>query len=531
MKILIIGLDGATWDVLDDFVLDNYMPNLKRLKTGGYSGILRSTDPPITPAAWITCITGCQPYTHGVVGFKDYSFEDERLRISSARSCRVPTMWEEFSNQGYKVASINVPWTYPCPKVNGAIIAGYGLPNTQVQFTYPDDLKDRLLESIPDYDVMAKWEKSENHDPEIFEANIVRVERSFEQRLQAARMLSAKTNFDVMMVQFHDLDMMQHHIWACLGSGTRDSYVSRRDRIFSLFKKLDEAIAGLLELAGTEQLDVAVVSDHGFGPMFGSIRANMLLYDWGYLKFQSPFARMIRRLRRNLPSSASRESFSMPIELKTPVDWKRSRAMVIYAAMNGHIYLNVRGRNQHGCVERGAEYDSIIEDLRQRFSRVTNPATGKPIFTQVVTPAELYNVDVSVEEQFGDLILVPVPGYIVHQSTSRKGNCIKLQPKDSVGGCHYCEGMYIFHGPNIKKGRNRQAHIVNIAPTIYALLGAKMPKYLDGTVWEEMFIEKIPVTYQESGDQAARQARGKEALSTQEEAEIAKRLSALGYLE
>lgn len=75
MKILIIGLDGATWDVLDDFVLDNYMPNLKRLKAGGYSGILRSTDPPVTPAAWTTCITGCQPYTQGWLSWRGYEAE------------------------------------------------------------------------------------------------------------------------------------------------------------------------------------------------------------------------------------------------------------------------------------------------------------------------------------------------------------------------------------------------------------------------------------------------------------------------
>lgn len=142
MKVLIIGLDGATWDVFDDFLLDHHMPNLKKLKSEGYSGVLQSTDPPITPAALTTCITGCQPYTHGVVGFKDYPSRDNSLHVSSAASCRVPTMWEELSDQGYKkVASINVPWTYPWREVNGLVVAGYGLPSTEADFTYPHDFK------------------------------------------------------------------------------------------------------------------------------------------------------------------------------------------------------------------------------------------------------------------------------------------------------------------------------------------------------------------------------------------------------
>lgn len=150
MKVLIIGLDGAAWDVFDDFLLDNYMPNLKKLNKGGFRGIRRSTDPPVTPAAWTTCITGCQPYTHGMLGFKDYSFEDDHLRISSAASCRVPNIWQQLSSQGYKVASINAPWTYPCQEVNGVIVAGYGVPSIEARFTYPSGFKNELLERIGD---------------------------------------------------------------------------------------------------------------------------------------------------------------------------------------------------------------------------------------------------------------------------------------------------------------------------------------------------------------------------------------------
>jgi predicted AlkP superfamily phosphohydrolase/phosphomutase len=78
MKVLIIGLDG--------FLSDNYMPNLRRLKVGGYSGVLQSTEPPTIPAAWTTCINGCNPQKHGILVFREYSFKDDSLRIGNATS-------------------------------------------------------------------------------------------------------------------------------------------------------------------------------------------------------------------------------------------------------------------------------------------------------------------------------------------------------------------------------------------------------------------------------------------------------------
>ncbi len=530
MKVLIIGLDGATWDVLDDFLLSNHMPNLNRLKTKGYSGVLQSTHPPSTPPAWTTCITGCQPYTHGVVGFRDYSFKNNNVRISSAASCRIPNMWEELSDQGYKVASINVPWTYPCRKVNGITVAGYGLPGVEVQFTYPVEFKDELLEKIPDYQILAKWEKSANNDPAQFETNVSRVERAFEQRLEAALLINNKIKPDVMMVQFQNTDLIQHFVWPYLDKQTRDKYPFERDRFFLMFEKLDGIIGNLLELADDDSI-VTVVSDHGLCRWLGSVRPNMLLYDWGYLKFQSPVHRFLRRCRRNLDSLLSKEKSSMTIEFKTPVDWKRTKAMMTFPSMNGHIYLNVKGRNENGCVEQGEEYNKIIKDLQRRFSEVVNPLTGKPIFSRVATPEELYNCEKVDKEVVGDLMLIPERGYIVHQSTKRKGDRVKIRPDDSFPGCHCYEGIYIFQGSNIHSGQSKEAHIVDIAPTVYAALGAVMPDYLDGRPLENIFVEKKEVARRKKQTDMSQQARDKQVLSDQEESEITKRLSALGYME
>ncbi len=407
MKVLLIGLDGATWDVLDEYLLTNHMPNLNRLKTEGCSGVLQSTDPPITPAAWTTCITGCQPYTHGIFGFRNYSRRDDLCYMSNSANCKVPTMWEELSDQGYKVACINVPWTYPCRQVNGITVAGYGISSTQVQFTYPDDFKTELLEHIPGYDVVARWERLGNHDFSKFETNICRVERCFEQRLKVAELVNNKITPDIMMVQFQDLDMVQHHVWPYVDKASRDKYPAERDRLFSMFAKLDQAIGGLLKLTDDKGSLVAVVSDHGLCQTAGNVKANMLLRDWGYLKLKSPAGLMARRIRRNLFSLSCKPKSSMSFELRHLVDWKRSRAMAMNTEMYGYIFLNAKGRNPCGHVEQQTEYENLVREICLKFSQLTNPATGEKIFARVVTPGELYNCAAADVEDIGDIILIP----------------------------------------------------------------------------------------------------------------------------
>lgn len=78
-KVLIIGLDGGCWKVFDTFIERGYMPNLRALKETGVSGILKSTIPPITPAAWTSFQTGTKPGKHGIFDFIQFNKEKKRV--------------------------------------------------------------------------------------------------------------------------------------------------------------------------------------------------------------------------------------------------------------------------------------------------------------------------------------------------------------------------------------------------------------------------------------------------------------------
>jgi len=151
VKVLIIGLDGVTWDVLDDAVLSQHMPQLYHLKQSGTQGVLESTVPAVTPAAWTTCTSGCQPFRHGLVNFHQYAFSDNSYYYTHSGVVKVPGLWHYLGDQGYHVASINVPMTFPVYPVNGFMISGLGCPGPKSEFVHPAWFKEVLLRAIPDY--------------------------------------------------------------------------------------------------------------------------------------------------------------------------------------------------------------------------------------------------------------------------------------------------------------------------------------------------------------------------------------------
>jgi predicted AlkP superfamily phosphohydrolase/phosphomutase len=539
MKALIIGLDGSTWDVLDDFLLRNYMPNLKKLKDNGCSGVLQSTEPPITSTAWTTFLTGCNPNVHGILSFREYSAKNNSIYILNSTHCRVPNMWQELSRQGYKVASINVPWTYPCQEVNGIVVAGFGCPGPQSQFTFPSSFKDELLAEIPDYDVKAEFDWTIKDSLEKFNENIKRVERSFQQRFEAARLVSKKINWDIMMVQFHDTDTIHHHVWSYVGKDSRDRYRQQRDRLFEMFEKLDKTIGRLLDLSTAEDLLVIVVSDHGGGRLIGAIRPNILLYQWGYLKVTSPLTRMTNRFIRRCQRRVNliiyglkrKERIGIRQTKESNINWRRSTAAILHtASTHGYMHINLK-QLQENHTRFGAEYDIIIKNLKRRFSEIKDPVTGKPLFYRVATPAELYGPNNTIPESVGDLIFIPQAGFEVRTSMSKRKGYLTYTPDESPEGTHSYEGIYIFSGPGVKTLSGNQVNIVDMAPTIYAALGAKLPSYLDGKVLNEVFTKDLEVWYQSSERQEFQRSPQQQELSAKEQELIAQRLSELGYLD
>src|SRR5688572_12540131 len=149
-KTLIIGVDGATFDVIDPLLTSGRLPNLARLIRQGVRAPLRSTFPPLSAPAWISAITGVHPARHGLFHFvHHHPAPSDRQDLCTMASVQVPTMWDWLAAEGQPGICINVPLTYPPQRLHDVVmISGFGTPPHAREICWPPELLATLEQEL-----------------------------------------------------------------------------------------------------------------------------------------------------------------------------------------------------------------------------------------------------------------------------------------------------------------------------------------------------------------------------------------------
>src|SRR5215216_4336200 len=150
-KLLVIGLDGASFNVLDSLIEKGYLKTLAKLIGGGARANLETTFPPITAVAWSSFMTGKNPGKHGIFEFvrMDHGSKRELAVNASFREGRA--IWDLLSDAGNRVIVHNFPCTYPPRELNGLLIADFMTPRGRRDFTYPASLLAEIEEKFGPY--------------------------------------------------------------------------------------------------------------------------------------------------------------------------------------------------------------------------------------------------------------------------------------------------------------------------------------------------------------------------------------------
>ncbi|MFQ5429962.1 MAG: alkaline phosphatase family protein [Phycisphaerae bacterium] len=535
-RVLLIGLDGATFDVLGPLMDRGLMPELKELVDGGTSGPLESTRPPITPAAWTTFMTGKGPGKHGIIDFLRYDPTTNTLSFNNNTKIgkKAKTIWQILSDKQYKVGSIHVPMTYPPEAVNGFMISGFDTPQGK-GFTYPPELERDILAEYPDYTHEKRWERKATGGDDLFARNLEYIAHSFDRGYELARWCGDKYGWDVMMVLFKFVDNLQHKAWRYIDERTKHDHPKRAELTEQCWSRLDTVIGKLKALAAEHGAHVLVMSDHGHGSLDGKAQPNLLLSRWGYLALRSRAAQArtraatwFRRLAK--PSFAEQVGHASALDDDLAVDWSRTRACVLHAGVYGFLYVNLKGRQPQGIVEP-ADFKKVLHEVRERLLGATcKDRDGRPtrIFEDVLITEELYAFDRDEHPWMPDLLLAPADGLAVVKKI-RGRSPVRWVPFSRLEGTHRLEGIFIANGPGICSGKTSRAGIADLAPTLLAGLGEPVPKDMDGKVMQQLFSEPVVVEYEPPQERKIEEEAP--ALSQQQMQEVANRLSDLGYLD
>lgn len=566
MKVFVLGLDGATWDVIGPLARSGDLPNLSRLIGKGASGTLESVFPPLSPVAWTGVMTGKNSGKHGVFEFLEYGHDPLHGKVNSSRSIRSDLVWEIAARHGKTTVAGGVPMSYPPRKSPGFFLGDFLSPPDAPDFASDKAIFAELEKAVGPY---RPWSTAV-HDGGREAQALAELQSFLEHHLKSVRFLMDRCPWDLFMYDLMATDRAQHELWHVWDPAHRVAkgrdLSALRDGYIRFWKTLDDGI-GEIEAALPPDTALILMSDHGFGPVEWFVNFNVWLLGRGDIALQDSF--YVKQKKWFYDRGATPESIynlmvklglaeqrvgrfrgkqTGPIERlaesaflsRRHIDWSKTKA---YSQGNfGQIFVNQKGRQPQGCVAP-EDVRPYLDDLKAGLMAIPHPETGEPLVERVIEREEIY--DGPHAHLAPDLtVLLRDWRYRtigLHDFTTNK----LISPAFGPTGDHRMEGVMIATGSGIRPGAEPQgATLLDVAPTVLRLLGVPVPADMDGRVLSELIAsDDAPAPAPEpentqdpgQGDQApstppSDDDSGDSAYTEEEDAAIQQRLADLGYL-
>ena len=534
-RVILIGLDGATFSVLDALMQDGVMPFLKGFIDGGTRAGLMSVIPPLTPPAWTSLMTGRSPGQHGIFDFfRKASPESRHIRYLVATDVTAETVWSVAGRQARRVTVLNFPLMFPSPNVNGYSVAGW-MPWKQLALgCYPPDLYQRL-KALPGFnprelamDMELEEKALEGCRREEYEDWLSMHIRREEQWFHVFQMLMEQDPCHLTALLFDGMDKVQHLCWrfidpryAALDSSPWAARV--RERVMDYFRGLDQILRDIAAMAAPDTTFV-IASDHGFQAQTGTLFINTWLEQHGYLAWADEGV--------SRTADAADLGISQVARHMRVFDWERTRAYAATSSGCG-IHIVTAGPNSPQGVPQ-AQYEAFRDKLAQELRNTTDPDTGQEVVSQVWTREAVFqgpHLDLAP-----DLTLALHDGGVPSIVASEDAYKTRSEPV----GTHSPEGVFVAHGPGVRQGvQLPPLSILDISPLLLYCLDLAIPNDMEGRVptevFEPGFVAAKPVRVADASS-AARpdepESPSEESLLDPEsEQAILNRLRGLGYIE
>ena len=559
-RVLVIGLDGATFRLLRPWLESGELDCLSRLYREGVSGVLDSVIPPLSPEAWSTFMTGKQPGQHGVMNFVTIRPGSYELCFNTGANVQQRTLWRILSDSGRRVGVVGVPMTYPPEPVNGYLVSGLETPGVGSQFAYPATLNDELRRAMGGYDLHGDF--LGRSTPEGYLARLL---YTVHNQARAVRYLLTRYPADLCVAVIGATDRAQHCFWK-FADPCHPHYDPKAPPLLAtalkrVYQRVDAAIEALL-CCVPDPKTVVVMSDHGFAPCHRLIHLNGWLERRGYLAstrrsnvgsafahrtWQSTGRYAPRWLKDWLKSAfpALRQHLQSFLML-SQVDWGHTKAFSL-SNQHGYVYLHRKDRFPQGVVAPGAEAEALCRSLAADLEELVDETTGEKVVERIHRVADLHPGPAG--PYLPDLLVLWKEGYTAgaegHEQIGRPcperiidsdlllgdiGRFLSI----AQSGAHARDGILIAHGPPLDGHRTIEgANIVDLAPTLLYLLGEPVPEDMNGHVLTGLFspgyLAAHPIRYTEGS--ALREPPTESPYSAAEAEQVEHRLKRLGYLE
>ena len=506
-RVLVIASSEATLEVIRPLAENGELPTFQKFLREGNAGEIQALVPPITISSWATIVTGKEAGYHGVYDYWQRGPDGKFFETNGAFNKEKP-IWQLLEERGLASGVMNVPCTYPPRPFNGFLFAGQDAPAASRAIAFPPTFYDEVVEKYGPYplkDIFPGGRQKSDY--------LQLLEQAVRRQTDVLEHLVANKKWDFFIAYYSATAMAQHFFWGDMIDNDADNPF--RHIVRSAYQCIDNAIARLIHAAGPDTITF-VVSECGAGPMLSGVDINAWLEREGFLgrkgrkKASQRIARRYRMatrsgltqirmtLKRTLPSPLA---FWINDRLRAVKGWVQSylssagidwaHTVAFSRGKEGTIFINLRGRDPHGVVNRGEEYEHVRQQIIGRLSSLIDPATGETAAARVYKADELY--EGPMLEYAPDLIIDwRNNAYMPTEQETETGEVFVTRMREDMRfpttGSHRKNGILLAMGPGIAVGmRESKATILDLVPTWLNALRQPIPTSFKGRVLSEIY--------------------------------------------
>lgn len=495
-RVLVIGLDAAEATLLERFAEEGSLPAFARLAEQGVVARLGNSLETLPGAIWPELTTGISggrtaQYYHPR---QLRSGETMLRRLEPEEVSSVPHYWAYVSDAGLRVCVVDQPQTVIHQGLNGSMLTEWGLHDRNFgTVSEPAGLLAEVRSRWGEHPVESCDVHGNTHEgyERLLQGLVAGAERKAEMLLE----LLNREEWDLFACCFGETHCVGHQFWHFfdpLQPGyDPDAPGELKQAVRTVYLEVGKGIEALLDAAGPDST-VLVVASHGMGTSVGGYQLlDEFLVRIGFGSGSGTTAQVRSRTPnwvkdvvrtvtpRPLRTRVQERAGSLPLPLESP----QTKAVTVPNNRCGGIRFNIKGREPYGQVERGPELDALVQELRRELHELRDPESGEPVVERVVTAEEAFGPDHHAD--IPDVIVVFRTDLgQINAAESPRAGLLRLHqygPNIPRSGDHTVESRLWAVGPGVEPGtRLTEANVLDIAPTVLALLDVPEPDGLDG---------------------------------------------------
>ncbi len=429
-KVVLFGLDGTPYTLIKKLALSGVMKNTAGIIKSGSLSQMDASIPEVSSVSWSCFMTGKNPARHGIFGFTDLKPGSYNMTFPNFHCLKSETIWDLLDKYDKKTVVINMPATYPAKKINGVLVSGFVAIDME-KAVYPANILRKLKEINYnlDVDLRLAGKSLDKLMDNIFE--------TLNKRIKLLEYFWKFEEWDMFLGIITGTDRLHHFFWDACG----DESSVYHEKFMEYYIRIDEML-GRFYNDLPDNSTFMMMSDHGFTGIDQEVYLSNVFMEMGILKFRSG-----QKDLNNIEPS--------------------TRAFIMDP---GRVYVNLKGKYPGGSVDRGNQYEEVIQEVIEKISEFK--INGKKPVSRILRKEDVYSGEFI--DKSPDLILCPNYGYDLKATLFESS----LYGRRIFKGMHTYDDAFFY--VNKKLATDKKPDIVDPAATILSAFDLEIPPDMDG---------------------------------------------------